>query len=51
MNIGMLPLLGVAILVWGGIFAFLLGLERRVAGLERQISNEEQRVTKGVTNR
>jgi len=49
MNTGMLPLLGVALLVWGGIFVFLMGLERRVANLERQVTDEEQRMTKGGT--
>ena len=43
MNLSMLPLLFVALLVWAGIFAFLLGTERRVASLERQIEADETR--------
>ncbi len=40
----MLPLLFVALLVWAGIFAFLLGTERRVARLERQVEADENRL-------
>lgn len=47
MNLAMLPLLVVALLVWAGIFVFLLGTERRVAQLERQIEASETR-EKGV---
>lgn len=43
MNLTMLPLLFVALLVWAGIFAFLLGTERRVAKLEQQIEMDESR--------
>ena len=35
MNLMFLPLLFVALLVWAGVFVFLLGVERRVADLER----------------
>ncbi len=41
MNLGLLPLLVVALLIWAGVFAFLLGMERRVAALERQVESEE----------
>jgi hypothetical protein len=44
MNLTMLPLLFVALLVWAGIFVFLLGTERRVARLEQQIETDEARV-------
>lgn len=41
MNIAMLPLLFVALLVFGGVFGFLTLLERRVAGLERATADAE----------
>lgn len=44
MNLTMLPLLFVALLVWAGIFAFLLSTERRVAKLEQQIEADETRL-------
>lgn len=43
MNIAMLPLLFVALLIWAGVFVFLLGIERRVGDLERQTSEMERR--------
>ena len=42
MNIAMLPLLFVALLIWAGVFVFLLGVERRVADLERQVDTDER---------
>ncbi len=50
MNTHMLPLLGVALLIWGAVFAFLIGLERRVAGLERQLGDQERRFTESGTS-
>ncbi|MBC8139081.1 MAG: hypothetical protein H8F28_24675 [Fibrella sp.] len=47
MNLTMLPLLFVALLVWAGIFVFLIGTERRVARLERQVEADETR-SKGI---
>ncbi|MBC7807228.1 MAG: hypothetical protein H7145_13895 [Akkermansiaceae bacterium] len=44
MNLTMLPLLFVALLVWAGIFAFLLGTERRVARLEQHVEADEARL-------
>ena len=41
MNISMLPLLFVALLILVGVFVFLLGIERRVADLERQVETDE----------
>lgn len=47
MNLTMLPLLSVALLVWAGLFGFLLGTERRVARLEQQVEADEIRA-KGI---
>lgn len=43
MNTAMLPLLFVALLIWAGVFVFLLGIERRVAVLERETTDAERR--------
>jgi hypothetical protein len=44
MNLTFLPMLFVALLVLAGVFAFLLGLERRVAVMEREVTAEESRL-------
>jgi CcmD family protein len=40
MNNAMIPLLAVALVVWAGVFAFTVALERRVRALEHK---EKQR--------
>jgi CcmD family protein len=35
MNNSMMPLLAVALVVWAGVFAFTVALERRVRSLEK----------------
>jgi hypothetical protein len=34
----MFPLLLTALLIWAGVFAFVLGLERKVAALEKRLA-------------
>lgn len=38
MNMELLPLLVVALLMWAGVFAFLMIVERRVGDVERNVS-------------
>ncbi len=42
-NLTMLPLLVVALMIWAGIFAFLLAVDRKVASLERKLDALPQR--------
>jgi CcmD family protein len=37
---GMLPLLIVALLVWAGVFFYLLRLDKNISALERKISEK-----------
>ncbi len=43
MNTGLLPMLLAAVLIWTGLFGFLLLLERRVGRLEQQTTFDEDR--------
>ena len=38
----MMPLLLVALLVWGGVFAFIFAVDRRVRELERRVAEQRQ---------
>ena len=37
MNHPMMPLLAVALVIWAGVFAFTVMLDRKVSALERKI--------------
>lgn len=39
----MFPLLAVALILWFGFFAFMLFVDRRVARLEKQVAEAQQR--------
>ena len=38
MTPSMFPLLLTALLIWAGVFAFVFGLERKVAALEKRLA-------------
>jgi len=38
MTPSMFPLLLTALLIWTGVFAFIFGLERKVAALEKRVA-------------
>lgn len=38
MTPSMFPLLLTALLIWAGVFAFVFGLERKVAALEKRVA-------------
>lgn len=38
---GMMPLLIVALLIWAGVFIFMLGVDRKVSALERRLGLDE----------
>jgi CcmD family protein len=39
----MLPLLIVALLIWAGVFIFMLSIDRKVSALERRLNINERR--------
>lgn len=39
----MMPLLVVALLIWAGVFVFMLGVDRKVSALERRLGMDEDR--------
>ena len=39
MNASLMPLLAVALLIWFGVFAFMMFVDRRVTALEKRVED------------
>ncbi|MBC8101894.1 MAG: CcmD family protein [Cytophagales bacterium] len=44
MTASLIPLLMVALLIWFGVFAFILVVDRRVSALERRVEDAQRRL-------
>jgi CcmD family protein len=42
-----MPLLSVALLIWVGVFAFTLFVDRRVSALEKRVEDVKRRLQEG----
>ncbi len=51
MNASLMPLLSVALLIWFGVFAFTLFVDRRVSALEKRVEDVQRRLREGQTAR
>ena len=47
MNGSLMPLLSVALLIWFGVFAFVLFVDRRVSALEKRVEDAHRHLREG----
>jgi len=51
MQVSLFPLLAIALILWFGVFAFMFGVDRRVARLEQRLADVQRRRDEARTGR